>query len=119
VRFHQGDLFAGLTPAADYDLIVANPPYVREAEYAELAPEITRHEPKQAFVAGSDGLSVIARICAAAADYLKPGGALLMEVGRGQAAEVIELLRRDARFGDFAAHRDLAGIERVVAARRS
>ena len=117
VRFHHGDLFAGLIAAGDFDLIVANPPYVREGEYAELAPEITRHEPRLALVAGSDGLSVIARICAAAADYLRPGGVLLMEVGRGQAQDTIALLRRDARFVEFAAHRDLAGIERVVDAR--
>jgi release factor glutamine methyltransferase len=119
VRFHQGDLFAGLVPARDYDLIAANPPYVREAEYAALEPEITQHEPKQAFVAGGDGLAVIARICTEAADHLRPGGALLIEVGSGQAAQVIHLLERDGRFAELAAHRDLSGIDRVVAARRS
>lgn len=116
VKLHHGDLFAALTERVRYSLIVANPPYIAEAEWDSLAPEITAHEPRMALIAGDDGLSVVRRIVAEAADWLLPGGALLCELGRGQAPLVAELLRGDARFEKTAIHKDLAGIERVVEA---
>jgi release factor glutamine methyltransferase len=116
VQFHLGDLFHALPEPRRYDLIVANPPYVAESDFAALAPEITQHEPRVALLAGVRGLDVIARLCAQAADWLVPGGALLFEIGRGQAAEVVELAR-GARLEQITTQRDLAGIERVVYAR--
>jgi release factor glutamine methyltransferase len=118
VPLHHGDLFAALLKRRSYALITANPPYVREDEWPELAPDVMQHEPRIALVAGADGLAVIERLCAQSADWLEPGGALLMEVGRGQAPAAAELLARESRFERIAAHRDLAGIERVVEARR-
>jgi release factor glutamine methyltransferase len=91
--------------------VVSNPPYVRSGD--PLAPEITRYEPAEALYAGADGLDVIRRLAPAAARA--PFAAL--EVGEGQAAAV-EALLRDAGFGDVERMRDLAGIERVVVARR-
>jgi len=116
VHLHQGDLFSALTERARYALIVANPPYVAESEWDSLAPEITAHEPRMALIAGDDGLSVLRRIVADAADWLVPGGALLCELGRGQAPMVAESLRADTRFTFVTVHKDLAGIERVVEA---
>ena len=117
VSLYHGDLFAALPLRAPYALIVTNPPYVADAEWTLLAPEITAHEPRMALLAGGDGLCVLRRICDAAADWLQPGGALLCEVGRGQAAVVAQRLRADARFERIAVHKDLAGVERVVEAR--
>jgi release factor glutamine methyltransferase len=118
VQFHQGDLFAALPEPRRYALIAANPPYVRDAEWPDLAPDIAEHEPRIALLAGPSGLSVIERLCEAASDWLEPGGRLLMEVGRGQAAAVSELLSRTGSFDRIAAHRDLASIERVVEAHK-
>jgi release factor glutamine methyltransferase len=117
VRFHPGDLFAALPAPGRYALVVSNPPYVADAEWPSLARDITEHEPRVALLAGSDGLAVLRRICRAAADWLAPGGALLLEVGRGQAEVVAGWLREDPRFERTTTHRDLAGVERVVDSR--
>jgi release factor glutamine methyltransferase len=94
------------------DLIVANLPYVAEAEWQGLEPEVTEWEPREALLAGPDGLDVIrAAIPAAAAP------ALALEVGIGQAQPVSELLF-EAGFATVETRADLAGIPRVVWGRR-
>jgi release factor glutamine methyltransferase len=109
VAFVEGDLLAGL----DADAVISNPPYVEDG--FPLQPEIARHEPPVALYAGPEGLTVIRRLVAQVAASRARFAAF--EVGMGQAAEVAEVLRA-AGFGDVATRRDLAGIERVVAARR-
>jgi len=79
VRLFQGDVYEPLGNTR-YDLIVSNPPYVSEAEMAELPAEY-RHEPDLALRAGSDGLDVVRRILAGLPRHLEPGGALFVEVG--------------------------------------
>jgi release factor glutamine methyltransferase len=91
-------------PAGDYDLVLANLPYVREDEWDELRPEITKYEPPDALVAGPDGLGAIRELVAGAA----PGTRLALEHAPAQAADVRALLR-DAR-----TLADLAGRERVT-----
>jgi len=92
------------------DLIVANLPYVAETEWAGLEPEVTRWEPREALLAGADGLDVIrAAIPLAAA----AAPALALEVGAGQAPAVSELLF-EAGFATVETRPDLAGIPRVV-----
>jgi release factor glutamine methyltransferase len=117
VRFHLGDLYVALPRPARYALVISNPPYVADSEWPSLAPDITEHEPRVALLAGPDGLDVLRRICHAAPDWLEPGGALLLEVGRGQACVVAGWLREDPRFEGTTTHRDLAGVERVVESR--
>jgi ribosomal protein L3 glutamine methyltransferase len=84
VKLRRADLLAGMAGAA-YDLIVANPPYVRAPAMAALPPEY-RHEPRLALAGGNDGLDLIARILAAAPAHLAPGGVLVCEVGEGKRA---------------------------------
>jgi ribosomal protein L3 glutamine methyltransferase len=78
------DLFEGLA-GRRYDLIVSNPPYVTDAELAEL-PDEHRHEPRVGFAAGRDGLDIVRRIVAQARSFLTPDGVLIVEVGGGSAA---------------------------------
>ena len=113
VRWHQADLLDGLPDA--YDAIVANPPYVRTAGIDALVPEIARHEPRRALDGGAGGLDVIERLIGQAGN----GGAatLILEHGDGQ-ADAVAALCGAAGFADVSRHRDLAGIERAVAARR-
>jgi release factor glutamine methyltransferase len=118
LELRQGDLFAALSEGARYDLITANPPYVRESERPELAPELS-HEPELALFAGPAGLDLLRRLCAEVAGWLAPGGTALFEVGAGQSAEVLQLMAADPRLTERTAHRDLGGIERVVEARRA
>jgi len=79
VRLLQGDVFEPVGEAR-YDLIVANPPYVSDAEMSALPPEYG-HEPDLALRAGADGLDVVRRILAGAPRHLAPEGALFVEVG--------------------------------------
>jgi release factor glutamine methyltransferase len=114
VTFLHSDLLTAVT--GDFDAILSNPPYVREAERAWLAPEIVHHEPSGALFAGADGLTVIRRLIAEAAK--RPTVHLLaLEVGAGQAPTVGELVRA-AGFASVRLERDLAGIERVVLGER-
>ncbi|HEX8987935.1 MAG TPA: 50S ribosomal protein L3 N(5)-glutamine methyltransferase [Rhodocyclaceae bacterium] len=82
VRPVESDVFSGLK-GRRYDLIISNPPYVTSAAMEELPPEY-RHEPPLALGAGEDGLDVVRRILAEAADHLKPGGVLAIEVGHNR-----------------------------------
>ncbi len=96
----QGD---GLPPG-DYDLVLANLPYVREDEWAGLAPEITRYEPREALLSGADGLDAIRALASSA----PPGIRLALEHAPAQAEAVRALLDGAVTL------RDLAGRERVT-----
>jgi release factor glutamine methyltransferase len=103
-------------PGRRFDLVVANLPYVREDQVPSLAPEITRYEPRQAVVAGADGLEAIAVVAAASCAAITDRGAVALEVGAGQAGEAAELLV-DLGFLQVEGRQDLAGIPRVVLGR--
>ena len=109
VRFERGTVPEGRR----FELVLANLPYVREDEWAALAPEITRYEPREALVGGADGVEAIASTVPATAAALEPGASLALEVGAGQAGPVAELLL-DLGFGRVEGRQDLAGIPRVV-----
>lgn len=80
----RSDLFDGLR-GERYDLIVSNPPYVADAEYAALPGEYT-HEPKLGLAAGADGLDIALRILRAAPEHLNEDGLLIVEVGESERA---------------------------------
>ena len=113
VEFMIADLIVG----GPYDLIVSNPPYVREAEWPGLAPEITLYEPREALLGGPDGLDVIRDLVPAAAEALVRGGQLAVEVGQGQ-SRAVEGMFEKAGLRSVETERDLAGIPRVVRGRR-
>ncbi|MGE4241988.1 peptide chain release factor N(5)-glutamine methyltransferase [Ramlibacter sp.] len=110
VRFRRASWLDG---AGRYELIVSNPPYVRDDDphLDDLA-----HEPRSALAAGPDGLDDLRRIAAAAREHLEPGGWLLLEHGWDQAAAVRGLLAA-AGFAGIATRKDLAGIERCTGGR--
>jgi release factor glutamine methyltransferase len=110
VRFVRGDLLAGET--GPFDLVVSNPPYVAPDELAGLEPELL-FEPREALV-GVGGHEAVAR---AALDALASGGALVLEVGDGQAPSVARLLG-ELGFAEVSVSPDLARRERIVEGRR-
>lgn len=110
---------AGALPAAgrDFDLVVANLPYVRTGDWADLQPEIRGYEPREALLAGADGLDAIRDLLA----ELGPGGALragavALEIGCEQ-GEAVAALMRAAGFAGVEVRRDLAGLDRAVVGR--
>jgi release factor glutamine methyltransferase len=113
VYIAEGDLFDPLPTAilGTVDLIVANPPYVAEVDFALLPPDVQR-EPRVALVAGPTGLEVIQRIGASAASWLRPGGVVICEIGEKQAVSAT------SSFMDLPAivRQDLAGRDRYVVA---
>jgi release factor glutamine methyltransferase len=96
--------------------VLANLPYVSETEWNSLAPEITKHEPRSALVAGPTGPEAIDALLGDIAMGRARARAIALEVGAGQAATVAELMRRTG-YESVNVRRDLAGIERVVIGR--
>jgi release factor glutamine methyltransferase len=109
VRFESGTV----PGSGSFDLVAANLPYVPEAEWAGLAPEITAHEPREALVAGPTGTEAIEGLLEGLEAGSTEAEAVALEVGARQAARVGELMRA-AGWETTEVRRDLAGIERVV-----
>jgi release factor glutamine methyltransferase len=122
VRLIEGSL----PPEEEFDLVLANLPYVAEADWASLQPEVTEWEPREALLAGPDGLDAFrVLIPACGRTYLRiaegnttaQAPIVALELGEGQADEVGGMLH-DAGFGSIEVRTDLAGIERVAIGRR-
>ena len=111
VNFVHADLFSGAL--GPYDLVVSNPPYVDPSELERLEPEVRVWEPRTALV----GENLAERIAERARDVLKPGGWLVVETAAGQAPGVAAAFEK-LGYEDLLVTQDLAGIERVVEARR-
>jgi len=112
VRFAATDLFDGVQ--GPFDLVVSNPPYVRDVDRATLPPEVRDHEPAAALFSGPDGLAHIRRLIPAAAAVVRSQGHLLFEVGAGQAADVAAIVAGSADWALLGIRPDLQGIPRVV-----
>ena len=119
VEFRQGDLWAAVPGGAAFDVILTNPPYIAESEFAELAADVRDHEPRLALDGGPDGLAYYRRIADEAAWFLKPDGVLLAEVGWTQEPAVRELLAAAPGLSALPSVKDGAGHWRVVGAKKS
>lgn len=118
IAFRHGDLFEALTlDDAPFDVICSNPPYVDEKDWEDLAPVIRHHEDPDCLLAADGGLAVIRRIVSEAQTHLRPGGLLAFEIGMGQYDRVKTLLK-EAGYESVGFRPDLAGIERIVTARK-
>ena len=113
VDFRQGDLTAPFE-GESFDVVVSNPPYVALGDRTTLSREV-RREPAIALFAGDDGLEVYRRLIPAAARALKPGGLLALELGYDSLPGVLAILEG---WDDIETRPDLAGIPRIVLARR-
>jgi release factor glutamine methyltransferase len=118
VTWILGDLVAALAPKDNFDVVVANPPYVPTTDWEQLPPELKDYEPRLALDGGPDGLDVIRALVPAVAPLLRPAGLLALEVGQGQAEAVKELLDGQGAYAPAAIIPDYQRIGRVVLARR-
>lgn len=119
IRFHHGDVLgpvleAGMAGA--FDLVASNPPYVGRSE--SVQEEVLRWEPAEAVFAGDDGAEVIRRLVLQAAGALRPGGHLVMETALARLGGVRGLLAGAGGWEDVSDFPDLAGLPRIVTARR-
>jgi len=114
-----GDLFEPVIQQLDvnqFDLIVCNPPYVSAAEYEILDKNVKEYEPESALLAGADGLDVYRRIIKKVDEFLKPGAALMLEIGYAQGPAVRELLEQTGAFVEIKIEKDPQDNDRVVTA---
>jgi len=118
VEFVESDLFDQVASGRMFDFVASNPPYITTAEYQALPKGVRDFEPRLALEAGAHGTSVIERLIPQAAQRLRPGGALLLEISPMLQQRVEALVAADERLAFEKTHRDLAGLARVVQAVR-
>ena len=121
ITWLEGDLLgplAGQGLEGLVDVIVSNPPYIPEADWATLQPEVKLFEPRGALVAGAQGTELHERLLQEAARYLAPGGAVIMEIGAGQARGMRRIVEQMPGYKFHRLVYDEAGLERVVIVER-
>jgi release factor glutamine methyltransferase len=118
VQCVECDVLAGVEGEATFDFIVSNPPYVSAAEYDKLPRDVKNFEPREALLAGPKGTEVIERLISQAAERLRPGGHLLIEISPMIHAAVQALLAAAPGLQPGPTVKDLARLPRVVQARK-
>mgnify|MGYP001123029224 FL=1 len=104
-------------PPGPFAMVVSNPPYIPTADCEQLMTEVRDHEPRLALDGGEDGLTAYRQLSSQSGEILLPGGWLLVEVGVGQAEDVVALFE-SAGLAEITSRDDYAGIPRVVAGRK-
>ncbi len=104
-------------PPGPFAMVVSNPPYIPTADCEQLMTEVRDHEPRLALNGGEDGLTAYRQLTSQSGEILLPGGWLLVEVGIGQAEDVVALFEA-AGLAEIKSRDDYAGIPRVVAGRK-
>lgn len=113
VRFLTGDMFEPVK-GRKFDMIVSNPPYIRTNMISILQEEVKDHEPLNALDGGHDGLDFYRTIVEKAADFLKPEGFLLVEIGHDQGEDLRKMLKDSGKYSPAVVIKDLPGRDRVV-----
>ena len=112
ITWTEGDLWDGTEGM--FDLVICNPPYIPTSDVEALDRTVRAYEPRMALDGGPDGLSFYRRIAGEAPEHIEEGGALFLEVGAGQAADVQAMLA--GGFKEVRIRKDMEGIERMVLA---
>ncbi len=118
IEWIEGDLLASLPAERRLDIVASNPPYVTAAEFDNLPLGVKNFEPRQALLAGPTGTEIIARLIAEAAPRLNPGGWLLIEISPMIEPAARKLLEANPLLETAPTIKDLAGLDRIVQARR-
>jgi release factor glutamine methyltransferase len=118
IEFVEGDLLSPISAEPRFAVIASNPPYIGENEQGTLSSSVRDHEPRHALIAGPTGTEIIERLLPQAAERLLKDGWLILEVSPMIAGRVVELFAADGHFEPATITKDLAGLGRVVKARR-
>lgn len=97
-----------------FDAIVANPPYIPDHEWADVAPNVRLHEPELALRAGADPLSLVGPVIDGAWELLVPGGTLMVELAACSARDALQRANATGRYAACRIVKDLEGLERFV-----
>ena len=116
VEFRHGITWEPLGPGERFDVIVSNPPYVTTTEIDEVQPEVGGWEPREALVAGPDGLDVLRPLVEAAPNHLATAGLLALEIGAKQGPAILQLIHGTEGLEQARVEKDLAGRDRYVLA---
>ena len=111
------EAFSSNVKKGQVDFIVSNPPYVSKSESKNLEPELIDHEPLLALIGGVDGLFFYKQIIKDAANWIKPGGYLIIEIGETQANSIIKLMQNELHYDEIEIINDLQGKERIISAK--
>lgn len=121
IEWVEGDLLSPLRErelTGKVDVIVSNPPYIAETEWANLQPEVREFEPRSSLVSGPLGTEFHERLLRDSLDYLAPGGTLVMEIGSGQFQAVRRMVEQIKDYGPAQIVKDGAGLDRTVVVQR-
>jgi release factor glutamine methyltransferase len=119
IRFMVADWFAPFDAKSGiFDLIISNPPYIRSGDLKRLQPEIHVYEPVAALDGAIDGLRYLRHIIQSAYLYLKPAGALLLEMGHDQQAPLKQIIDACGQYEDAQFYKDYSGHDRIVSMRK-
>ncbi len=118
IEWFQSDLFSAVPADRQFDFIASNPPYVSSAEFAKLPATVKSFEPQEALEAGPRGTEVIERLVPEAAERLTAGGWLLIEISPMIEAAAREILEHEPTLDPGPTIKDLAGLPRVIQARK-
>jgi release factor glutamine methyltransferase len=120
VSFHQMDVLSEDISFSEtpFDVIVSNPPYVRDSEKSMMDKGVLNYEPHLAlFVKDDDALLFYRRICILARIHLKQGGSLCFEINEHLGADVVRLMNEE-NYREIILHKDINGKERIVRGRK-
>jgi len=118
IQFVSGGGFATLPAGSRFDLIISNPPYIPTDEIASLQPEVRNFDPRSALDGGPDGLELYRLFASNAADFLKPGAKIMVELGDGQADAVRKIFEAQLWIVE-AVKEDYSQRPRILIARRA
>lgn len=114
VEFLKSDLFSEIPKGKKFDLIISNPPYIGEAQWKILDPQIRDYEPKEALVAGKEGIEIHQKILEQAIKYMCKGGAVILEIAPEQASLLNDYLTKQRIFSNIQISKDYEKRERVL-----
>ena len=122
ITWLEGDLLAPLEGRGlegSVTAIISNPPYIQEAEWPTLQSEVRFYEPPMALIAGRRGTELHERLLLEATPFLRPGGLLIMELGKGQGAALCKKVASMVAYASAEIVSDEAGIDRVLIVERA
>lgn len=119
IEFRQGDMWQPFMGRdLTFDIIVSNPPYIAAEEFESLPPEVRDYEPRTALDGREEGMFYIEKIINEGADYLNPGGWILIEMSPEQTAKALNLVENSHKYGEKGRFRDYGRQYRIVTAQK-